>query len=140
MGTPPSQQLPSFTLLLRKRSKTRRIVLTGLRLVVVALLLWACGKGTYHNDRLSAAGVEVFHERLNEAGYETIYSEATKEFRQGGTRKDEIQFFATLHEKLGASGKMSLKGFHVNWQNGRTMVNEVLDTQFALGRAQEGFI
>jgi hypothetical protein len=48
--------------------------------------------------------------------------------------------FATLHEKLGASGKMSYQGFHLNWQNGRTIVNEVFDTQFALGQAQEGFI
>lgn len=35
---------------------------------------------------------------------------------------------------------MSYQGFHLNWQNGRTMVNEVFDTQFALGQAQEGFI
>ena len=41
---------------------------------------------------------------------------------------------------MGNLGKMSAKGFHMNWQNGRVFVNQVYDTQFALGHAREGFI
>jgi hypothetical protein len=139
MGTIPSQQFPSLALPQRNRSTSRRIIFTGLLLVVVALLLWTCGKGMYHNYRLSAAAVDLFHERLDQADYETIYGEATEEFRKAGTREDELKFFATLHEKMGTSGKTSCKGFHVNWQNGRATVSEVFDAQFALGQAEEGF-
>ena len=35
---------------------------------------------------------------------------------------------------------MTPTGFHVNWQNGHTIINEVFNTQFAQGQAQEGFI
>jgi|SRR5258707_8261338 hypothetical protein len=140
MGTLPSTQVPSFTLPRQERSKTKRIVLSGLLAVVAGILLWSCGKGTYHNYRLANAAVDQLHQRLNQADYETIYGEATEEFRRAGSRTDEIKFLEMVHQKMGNSGKMSFKGFHVNWQNGRVTVNQVFDTQFTLGQAQEGFI
>jgi|SRR5580698_6530375 hypothetical protein len=140
MGVLPSQQLPSLRVPRPKRSKTRRIVLGGLLVVVAAIMLWSCGKSAYHNYRLSAAAVDRFHEQLNQADYETIYGEATDEFRNAGTREDELKFLETVHEKMGNSGKMSARGFHMNWQGGRLSVNQVYETQFALGKAQEGFV
>jgi hypothetical protein len=140
MGTLPPSQVPSFTSPRPQRSRTKRMVIGGLAAVLAAILLWSCGKGTYHSYRLANAAVDQLHQRLNQADYETIYSEATEEFRRSGSRADDIKFFEMVHQKMGTSGKKSYKGFHINWQNGRQTVNEVVNTQFALGEAQEGFI
>jgi hypothetical protein len=141
MGSLPPPQVSPFTVPPRRqRSMTRRIVLAGIVVAVAAILLWSCGKGAYHNYRLSAAAVERFHQQLDQGDFETIYGEATDEFRRAGSREEQIKFLAMVHEKMGNSGKMSAKGFHINWQNGRLSVNQVYDTQFALGQAQEGFI
>ena len=140
MGSLPPAQPPSFTLPRRERSKTRRIVLPVFLVVVGGLVLWSLGKGAYQNYRLANAAVDQLHLRLDQGDYETIYGEATEEFRRAGSREDEIKFLAMVHQKMGNSGKTSFKGFHANWQNGRVIVNQVVDTQFALGQAQEGFI
>ncbi len=140
MATVPSPPVPPFNLPREKRSKTRRIILAALVVLGAAILLWNCGKGAYHNYRLSAAAVDRLHQRLDQADYETIYADATDEFRRAGSREDEIKFLEMIHQRMGHSGKMSPKGFHINWQNGRVTVNEVFDTQFTLGHAQEGFI
>jgi len=140
MGTLPSQPVPSFTVPRRTRSKTRQIVVGGLVSLVAAILLWSCGKGMYHNYRLSIAAIDRLHQHLNQADYETIYGDATDEFRRAGSRVDEIKFFEVVHQKMGNSGKTTSKGFHVNWQNGRVTVNHVIDTQFTLGQVQETFI
>jgi hypothetical protein len=140
MGAFTSQHGPSFPLPHRQRSKTRWIVLAGLVVVAAAMLLWSCGKGMYHNYRLSTGAVERLHRQLDQADYETIYGEATEEFRRAGSRTDEIKFLETVHQKMGNSGKISSQGFHVNWQNGRVTANQVVNTQFALGQAQEAFV
>lgn len=108
--------------------------------VVVLIILWSCGKGVYHNYRLSAAAIEQFHDRLNQGDFEAIYDEATDDFRRAGTRADEIKLFDMVHHKMGISGKMSAQGFHINWRNGRLFVDQVYETQFALGQAQESFV
>jgi len=140
MGTLPPPQVPSFTVQRQPRSKTRRIFLCGLLAAGGAFLLWSCGKSTYHNYRRASAAVDQLHERLDRADYETIYAEATEDFRRAGSRGDEIKFLEMVHQKMGSSGKKTPKGFHVNWQNGRLTVDQVFDTQFTLGQAQEGFI
>ena len=140
MGSLPPQQAPPVSVPRRQRSKTRRIVVAALVVAVGAILLWACGKGAYHDYRLSSAAVDRFHQQLDQGDFETIYGEATDEFRRAGSREDQIKFLALVHEKMGNSGKMSAKGFHISWQNGRQSVNQVYDTQFALGQAEEGFI
>src|SRR5258708_19712643 len=100
MGTLPSTQVPSFTLPRQERSKTKRIVLSGLLAVVAGILLWSCGKGTYHNYRLANAAVDQLHQRLNQADYQTIYGEATEEFRLTATPPDKIQFLEMLHQQI----------------------------------------
>jgi len=48
--------------------------------------------------------------------------------------------FELVHQKMGTSGKKTPKGFHVKWQNGQTLVDQVFATQFSLGEAEESFI
>jgi len=140
MSTVPAPQpSPSF-LLPKKRSKTKRLIAGTLIGVVAVIVLWNCGKSTYHNYRLSGAAVDHFHQLLNQGDFETIYGETTEGFRRAGSRDDEIKFFAMVHQKMGNAGTMSPKGFHINWQNGVLSVNQLFDTQFAQGQAQEGFI
>jgi hypothetical protein len=115
-------------------------VVGGLLSALAVGVLWSCGKSTYKNYRLADAAVDRFHQQLNQADFETIYGEATNDFRRTGTREDAIKVFELVHQKMGNSGKMSAKGFHINWQNGVLTVNQVYDTQFALGEGQEGFI
>jgi hypothetical protein len=140
MGTLQPTQPPSFSLPRREPSKTKRIALSVFLVVVVGIVLWSLGKGAYHNYRLASAAVEQLHQRLDQGDYETIYGEATEEFRRAGSRADEIKFLEMVHQKMGNSGKTSFKGFDVNWQNGQVTVNQVVDSQFTLGQAQEGFI
>jgi hypothetical protein len=140
MSTVPSpQSSPSF-LPPQRRSKTRQLVIGTLIGMLAAIVLWNCGKGAYHNYRLSSAAVDYFHQLLNQGDFETIYGETTDGFRRAGTRENEIKFFATVHDKMGNAGKMSAKGFHINWQNGVLSVDQVYETQFTLGQAQESFI
>ena|SRR5579872_6987141 len=140
MSTLPPTQVPPAPFPRRQGSKTRRVVVGGLLAILAAIVLWSCGKGSYHSYRLSNAAVEQFHRRLNQSDFETIYGDATDEFRRAGSRENELKFFEMVHQKMGSSGKKSFKGFHVNWQNGRLTVNDVFDTQFTQGQAQEGFI
>jgi hypothetical protein len=140
LGTLPPQPTNSITLARKQRSRSKGLVFGTLFAALATILLWNCGKGAYHNYRLSSAAIDRFHQQLDQSDYETIYGDATEEFRRAGTREDELKFLEMVHQKMGNSGKMSIKGFHVNWQNGQTAVDEVFDTQFALGQARESFI
>jgi len=66
--------------------------------------------------------------------------EASDELRRGTSEADLIKLFGLVHQKMGNSGKMSAKGFHINWRNGRLYVDQVYDTQFALGQGRESFV
>jgi hypothetical protein len=125
---------------LARRPKKKRFVLFAVCLLIALSALWTCGKDAYKDYRLASAAVDQFHQQLDRGDFETIYSEATDDFRRAGTRADEINFFEMVHQKMGNSGKMSAHGFHVNWQNGRQYVSQVCGTKFALGLAQESFI
>jgi hypothetical protein len=140
MGTLPPPPASSFTPPIKGRSRTKWLILGTLIAVLLALVLWNCGQSAYHNYRLASEAVDRFHGQLNQGDYETIYGEATDEFRRAGTREEQLKFLEMVHQKMGSSGKMSATGFHVNWQNGHSMVNQVFDTQFALGQAQEIFV
>jgi hypothetical protein len=123
--------------------KSRRgalLVCFGIAALVAGVILLYLGKGGYHNYRLASAAVERFHQQLNAAEYDTIYSEATNDFRQSSNHDDTIRFLQSVHDKMGNAGKTSTIGFHMNWNKGHLWVNRVLNTQFALGQGQENFI
>jgi hypothetical protein len=123
-----------------RRSKKKLFAMFAVVFAITLFVLWSCGKGAYHDYRLASAAVDHFHEELDRGNFEAIYSEATEDFRSGGTSADFIEVLETVHQKMGNSGKKTPQGFHVNWKNGRHLVDQVFDTQFALGHAQESFI
>jgi len=84
--------------------------------------------------------VDQFHQRLDRADYESIYEDTAYAFRAAASHDDEIKFLETVHQKMGNSGAMTAAGVHINWQNGHIIVNEVFNTKFTQGQAQEGFI
>jgi hypothetical protein len=116
MGSLSPTQPPSFGPPRRELSK-RKIALSLFLVVVAGIALWSLGKGAYHNYRLANAAVDQLHRRLDQGDYETIYGEATEEFRRAGSREDEIKFLETVHLKMGNSGKRALK---VSTSTGKT--------------------
>ena len=101
---------------------------------------WSCGSSVYHNYRAARSAADQFHQRLDRADYEAIYSETSAAFRGAGSREDEIAFFERVHQKMGSSGTMTATGFHVNRQAGYAFVNQSFNTHFAQGGAQESFV
>jgi len=124
----------------RKGPSRSWIVIGVLSSFLALAVLWSCGRGVYRNYRIGRAAANQFHQRLDRADYDAIYGGTTDGFRTAGSRSDQIRFLETVHKKMGNSGAMTPTGFHVNWQNGHTIINEVFNTQFAQGQAQEGFI
>jgi hypothetical protein len=108
--------------------------------VVGIIVLGTCGRGIYRDYQIARSAADRFHQRLDRAGYESIYNETTATFRSSGSHDDAIRFLKNVHEKMGNSGAMIAAGFHINWQNGDMLVDEVFQTHFAQGSAQEGFI
>jgi len=134
---PPS---PAFSSARPPASKTKWIVLAALLVVVLIVVLWSCGKGVYHDYRVSSAAVELFHHRLDSGDFEAIYGDASDGFRGAGAREDQIKFLQSVHQKLGNSGKTTAQGFHGNWRNGHVFVDQVYETKFAQGSAREDFV
>jgi hypothetical protein len=124
----------------KKNNRNKIVLWISLAVVAFVIILAFLGKHTYHDYRLSSAAMERFHQQLNAADYDDIYAEASDDFRKYGKHDEMIRFLAMIHEKMGNSGKTSMAGFHVNWRNGRRWVDEVSNTQFALGQGQESFV
>lgn len=140
MSSVPLPPLPATPSTQKKHSRTRLIVLLCLSALVVAVILWSLGKGAFQDYRLASAAAEHFHQQLNTADFDGIYEDASDEFRQSATRDDVIKLLEKVHQRLGNAGKTSSVGFHVNWKNGRTTIDQVLETEFANGHAQENFV
>jgi len=140
MSSAPFPPLPAIPSTPKKQSRTRLIVLLCLSAAVAAVILWSLGKGAFHDYRLASAAVEHFHEELNNSDYNGIYEDASDEFRQSASRDDVIKLVEKVHQRMGNSGKTSAAGFDVNWKNGLTTIDQVLETEFANGHAQENFV
>jgi hypothetical protein len=124
----------------KKFFTTRRIALVVLSILAVLVILLNLAKATYQSYRWATAAVERFHRQLDQENYEAIYEEASYDFRRSGKREDEIKFLQMVHQKMGAFSKTSPAGFHVNWRTGYLYVDQVFQTTFANGEAQESFI
>ena len=98
------------------------------------------GRSTYHNYQLASSAVDQFHMQLNAGDYNTIYDEATDDFRRSGSREDITRFFTSIHEQMGSAGNKNAAGFHVNWRNGRVWVDQVFNTRFEKGQGQGSFV
>lgn len=136
----PPPPPPSLDPSAAKARRSRWILAAFAILVVASAVVWSFGRGAYRDYRMTSAAVDHFHEQLNREDYDGIYEEASDEFRRFGTRTEDAKFLATVHQKMGSSGAKSPRGFHVNWRNGHTWVDQVYETQFSLGSGQESFI
>lgn len=132
---PPSAIPPA-----RNQTFKRLIVLLCLLAFGLATVLWAVGKRTYRNYGIASAAVDHFHQQMNNSDYDAIYEEASDEFRRSGNRPELVKFLQMVHEKMGNSGDRKAAGFHLNWSNGRGTVNQVFNTEFALGQGEESFV
>jgi hypothetical protein len=115
-------------------------VLIVLSILAVLVILLNLAKATYQSYSWAKAAVERFHGQLDQENYQAIYEEASAAFRRSGKREDEIKFLQMVHQKMGRFSKMSQAGFHVNWRNGYVYVDQVFQSTFANGEAQESFI
>ncbi len=140
MSSAPFPPLPAIPSTRKKRFRTRSIVLLCLSGAVGAVILWSLGKGAFRDYRLASAAVQHFHQQLNAADYDGIYEDASDELRRSASREDVVKLLEKVHQRLGNAGKTSPAGFHVNWKNGRTAINQVLETDFAKGHGQESFV
>jgi len=124
----------------KNQTLKRLMVLLCLLAFGVAIVLWALGKRTYRNYGIASAAVDHFHQELNDADYDAIYEEASDEFRRSGNRPDILKFLQMVHEKMGNSGNKKAAGFNAKWSNSHVTVDQVFNTEFALGQGQENFV
>jgi hypothetical protein len=123
-----------------KRSRARLVLLISLAALALVVTGLNLGKGTYRDYRLASAAVERFHLQLDAGEYEGIYAEGSEPFHRSGNRAQWIGYFEQAHEKMGNSGKASTIAFYTRWKDGSAWVDEVVNTQFALGQAHERFV
>lgn len=138
--TPSSQAGPPTDAEIKAGAERSWLMIGALFAILGIVFWWSCGSSMYHNYGAARSAVEQFHQSLDRADYEAIYSETSAAFRGAGSREDEIAFLGRVHQKLGASGTMTATGFHVNWQSGYTLVDQSFSTHFAQGQAQESFV
>jgi hypothetical protein len=123
------------------RKGWERNPLVWLAFILIALLiLYSCGRKAYSAYRIGEAATIEFHNRLDRAGYEQIYVDATEEFRRHGSRAEELAFLEKVHIAMGNKQASHLQGFHVNTFNGVTYVALRNATTFDKGSADEQFV
>ncbi len=121
----------------------KSILLVGA--VLALLLLGTCGRSAYRQYKLVDNAVARLHGQLDQAKYEDIYDDATDQFRNGGPHQGAIAFLRAVHEKMGASGKCSIRGLNTmksfNYKTAahETFMNATYVTEFADGEATESF-
>ena len=134
MGIPPPFTTPTT------KSRSKLLLWLSLLGLGILLLVALLGRGAFRNYKLASAAVDHFHQQLDQGDYDAIYDGASDEFHRSSDRLTVVKFMGKVHERMGNSSKASSAGFHVNWRNGHTFVDEVLKTQFFSGQAQETFI
>ena len=123
-------------------AKTTKRVTWILLLGGAAMLLGlgTCGRSGYRQYRIVGTAVAGFHGQLDRAQYEDIYGEATDQFRSVGSRQQALAFLKGVHEKMGASGKSSIRGLNVSVSTQGRFVSAAYATDFARGPATESFV
>jgi hypothetical protein len=139
MGTPGGWQVKHKSGAASQSARSVKWILL-LAAVATLLVLGTCGWGAYRQYRVVGTAVAGLHRQLDGAEYEDIYGDATEQFRSTNTRPQAIAFLQEVHDKMGASGKSSVRGLNVNVSTQGKFVHATYATEFARGQATEFFI
>jgi len=118
------------------KTKSSLRLLVGL--LAACLGFSGCGD-TIKGKSIAEPQVAVFHERLDAARYEEIYTTANEAFRNSASKEKAIQLFSAIERKLGKVKSSSTKKWNTNSFNFVTRVVLVVDTQFEKGNGTETF-
>src|SRR5262245_21936679 len=78
------------------------------------LILWQFGARLVYDRHLAEAAVQRFHQRLNNAQYREIFSDADVGFTEGKAEEDLVKFLQTIHSRFGDAGSSDFSGTSVN--------------------------
>ena len=102
-------------------------------------LLWQCGSGVAEGRSMANASVQHFHDQLNAAQFEQIYTESDARFQSDASKEDILKLFEAVHRKLGNTKSQNLSFWNVNTTTNGFFITVVYDTSFERGSAQENF-
>jgi hypothetical protein len=104
----------------------------------ILFLLAACSD-TINGKGIAEPAVAQFHEKLNLGDFESIYEDASAEFKAAVPREKILQLFGAITRKLGPLQEPKLINWNVNTRNLKTVVVLVQDSKFEEGQATETF-
>jgi len=110
----------------------------ALFLALAGCLLAGCGAKQNLADAQQA--VVQFHQRLDNAEFDTIYNEADPRFRAASPQSEFLPFITAVHKKLGNVVTASRGGFNMNLDTSGLQIRLNYSTKFTGGAAEEQFI
>lgn len=105
---------------------------------VAVLLLSGCGDAV-HGKAIAEPQVALFHDRLNNGQFDTIYGEASAEFRGAAPKAQVVQLFSAIERKLGKVKSASTKTWNISSFNFNARVVLVVEPRFEHGTGTETF-
>jgi hypothetical protein len=113
--------------------KNRLLLVTGL-----LFLLASCGD-TIDGRAFAEPEVKRFHEKLKLGNFESIYEDASADFKGAIPKDKTLALFSAIERKLGPLQETKLINWNVNTHNLNTVVVLVQDSRFKEGQATETF-
>jgi hypothetical protein len=113
--------------------KNRLLLATG-----ILFLLAGCSD-TVNGKEIAEPAVAQFHEKLKLGDFESIYEDASAEFKAAAPKEKVLALFAATARKLGPLQETKLINWNVNTRNFKTVVVLVQDSKFKEGQATETF-
>jgi len=115
------------------------------RNLLVASLVFAlagilAGCGAQKDVGAASDAVVRFHSQLDNADYQTIFTQADQRFRDTSPQPNFLAVMSAVHNKLGKVTNASRQGFFVNYTTSGMQVRLTYATKFAEGDAQEEFV
>jgi hypothetical protein len=114
-------------------TKNRLLLATG-----ILFLLAACSE-TLNGKGIAEPEVTRFHEKLKQGDFESIYEDASAEFKAAVPKEKILALFEAIARKLGPLQETKLINWNVNTHNLNTVVVLVQDSKFREGQATETF-
>lgn len=108
-----------------------------LSVVILLFLLNACG--TDSDVNAAKQGVSRFHSEFNAKQFDSIYANASEEYRKAVTVEQNEKLFSRIQKKLGEAKDYSVTGWFVNFTPSGKIVRLQCKTRYAGGEADESF-